>query len=35
MNAGSKGEVETQVEIQELKIIEGIPMKVPVPFTIK
>jgi hypothetical protein len=23
------------VEIQELKIIEGIPMKVPVPFTIK
>ena len=34
-SAGSKGEVETQVEIQELKIIEGIPMKVPVPFTIK
>jgi hypothetical protein len=23
------------VEIQELKVIEGIPMKVPVPFTIK
>jgi hypothetical protein len=34
-SAGGKGEVETQVEIQELKIIEGIPMKVPVPFTIK
>lgn len=34
-SAGRKGEVETQVEIQELKIIEGIPMKVPVPFTIK
>jgi len=34
-SAGSKGEVETLVEIQELKIIEGIPMKVPVPFTIK
>ena len=34
-SAGSKGEADTQVEIQELKIIEGIPMKVPVPFTIK
>ena len=34
-SAGSKGEVENQIEIQELKIIEGIPMKVPVPFTIK
>ncbi|NBV66712.1 MAG: hypothetical protein EBR75_06575 [Actinobacteria bacterium] len=34
-SAGSKGEVDTQIEIQELKIIEGIPMKVPVPFTIK
>jgi len=34
-SAGSKGEVENLVEIQELKIIEGIPMKVPVPFTIK
>ena len=34
-SAGVKGEVETLVEIQELKIIEGIPMKVPVPFTIK
>jgi hypothetical protein len=31
----NKGEVENLVEIQELKIIEGIPMKVPVPFTIK
>jgi hypothetical protein len=30
-----KGEVENLIEIQELKIIEGIPMKVPVPFTIK
>ncbi len=29
------GEEEREVEIQELKIIEGIPMKVPVPFTIK
>lgn len=28
-------EEEREVEIQELKIIEGIPMKVPVPFTIK
>jgi hypothetical protein len=34
-SAGSKGEVDTQIEIQELKIIQGIPMKVPVPFTIK
>lgn len=34
-SAGSKGEVETLIEIQELKLIEGIPMKVPVPFTIK
>ena len=31
----NKGEEEREVEIQELKIIEGIPMKVPVPFTIK
>jgi len=34
-SAGSKGEADSQIEIQELKIIEGIPMKVPVPFTIK
>ena len=31
----NKGEEEREIEIQELKIIEGIPMKVPVPFTIK
>jgi hypothetical protein len=31
----NKGEVENLIEIQELKVIEGIPMKVPVPFTIK
>ena len=31
----NKGEEEREIEIQELKIIQGIPMKVPVPFTIK
>lgn len=30
----NKGEVEGAIEVQELKIIEGIPMKVPTPLTI-